>query len=73
MRPLLVHASSPATVPSRRRVVHLEFAAAELPSPLEWAERVPVVTPDHGTLALPRPGRSSVATQRLGSPPEVSR
>jgi len=38
MRPLLLHASSPAKSPSRRRVIHLEFAAAELPAPLEWAE-----------------------------------
>jgi ectoine hydroxylase-related dioxygenase (phytanoyl-CoA dioxygenase family) len=33
MRPLLLHASSA----SRRRVVHLEFAAGELPAGLEWA------------------------------------
>ena len=39
-RPLILHASSPATVPAHRRVVHLEFAAAELPSPLEWHRRV---------------------------------
>ncbi len=36
MRPLLIHASSPAAAPSHRRVVHLEFAAAELPNGLEW-------------------------------------
>jgi ectoine hydroxylase-related dioxygenase (phytanoyl-CoA dioxygenase family) len=36
MRPLLLHASSPATVAGHRRVIHLEFAAAELPGGLEW-------------------------------------
>ncbi|MBI3272289.1 MAG: phytanoyl-CoA dioxygenase family protein [Planctomycetes bacterium] len=35
-RPLLLHASAPATRPSRRRVVHLEFAAGELTGGLEW-------------------------------------
>lgn len=39
MRPLLLHASSPSTRPAHRRVVHLEFAAAELPSGLEWYGR----------------------------------
>ena|SRR5947209_2091044 len=38
MRPLLLHASSPARRPGHRRVVHLEFAAAPLPEGLEWAE-----------------------------------
>lgn len=38
MRPLLVHASSPAASPSRRRVLHLEFARRHaLPPPLTWA------------------------------------
>ena len=36
MQPLLLHASSPATNPARRRVLHLEFAACDLPSPLQW-------------------------------------
>jgi ectoine hydroxylase-related dioxygenase (phytanoyl-CoA dioxygenase family) len=39
MRPLILHASSPATVPGHRRVVHLEFAAEELPYGLEWHGR----------------------------------
>lgn len=39
MRPLILHASSPATVPEHRRVVHLEFAAAELPFGLQWHGR----------------------------------
>lgn len=38
MRPLLLHASSPAKHPTHRRVVHIEFAPATLlPPPLEWA------------------------------------
>lgn len=36
MRPLLLHASSPATSPKHRRVVHIEFAAQPLPGGLEW-------------------------------------
>jgi ectoine hydroxylase-related dioxygenase (phytanoyl-CoA dioxygenase family) len=36
MRPLLLHASSAAAVPSRRRVVHIEFAAGPLPGRVEW-------------------------------------
>jgi len=39
MRPLALHASSPATVPAHRRVIHLEFAAGELPGGLEWHGR----------------------------------
>jgi hypothetical protein len=39
MRPLLVHGSSSATVPSRRRVLHLDFASCSLAGGLEWAER----------------------------------
>jgi hypothetical protein len=37
MRPLLLHASHSAASPAHRRVVHLEFAAANiLPVPLQW-------------------------------------
>jgi ectoine hydroxylase-related dioxygenase (phytanoyl-CoA dioxygenase family) len=36
MRPLLAHASSAAERPTNRRVVHLEFAAGELPGGLRW-------------------------------------
>ena len=39
-RPLLLHASSPSLTPSHRRVIHLEFAASELPAPLEWHQRI---------------------------------
>lgn len=34
--PLLLHASSPSSRPGHRRVVHLEFAATNLPEGLEW-------------------------------------
>ncbi|MBI1177513.1 phytanoyl-CoA dioxygenase [bacterium] len=37
MRPLLLHASSRATRPSHRRVLHVEYAAFQLPAPLVWA------------------------------------
>lgn len=39
MRPLLLHASSPAKNPSHRRVLHVEYAATELPNGLKWSER----------------------------------
>ena len=39
MRPLLLHASSPAASPSHRRVLHIEYAANELPNGLEWYDR----------------------------------
>jgi ectoine hydroxylase-related dioxygenase (phytanoyl-CoA dioxygenase family) len=42
MRPLLLHASATASHPSHRRVIHIEYAAIDLPSPLEWqADRSP--------------------------------
>lgn len=41
MRPLLLHASSPAVLPSHRRVVHLEFSPDELPGGLSWFEDDP--------------------------------
>jgi ectoine hydroxylase-related dioxygenase (phytanoyl-CoA dioxygenase family) len=40
MRPLLLHASSACVVPKPRRVIHLEYAAEELPPRLEWQDRV---------------------------------
>jgi ectoine hydroxylase-related dioxygenase (phytanoyl-CoA dioxygenase family) len=40
MRPILLHASSAALRPSSRRVIHLEFAAQELPDRLQWHDRV---------------------------------
>ncbi|MGH7520818.1 MAG: phytanoyl-CoA dioxygenase family protein [Gemmatimonadales bacterium] len=36
MRPLLLHASSPAVEPHHRRVVHLEYASCGLAPGLEW-------------------------------------
>jgi hypothetical protein len=38
MRPLLLHASSTATSPAHRRVLHIEYAAVDLPAGLEWHE-----------------------------------
>ena len=40
MRPLLIHASSACVIPKPRRVIHLEFAATELPHGLEWHDRI---------------------------------
>ena len=40
MRPLLMHASSAATVPGQRRVIHIEFANTDLPSGVEWYDRI---------------------------------
>ncbi len=39
MRPLLLHASSAALVPSHRRVIHLEYAGCDLPAGLDWYYR----------------------------------
>lgn len=36
MRPLILHRSSPARSPSRRRVLHVEYASADLPGGLCW-------------------------------------
>ena len=36
MRPLILHASSSALVPSHRRVIHLEYASHQLSDGLEW-------------------------------------
>jgi hypothetical protein len=36
MRPLLLHASSPSSSPTHRRVIHLDFASEALPTPLQW-------------------------------------
>ncbi|MFO0849543.1 MAG: phytanoyl-CoA dioxygenase family protein [Gemmataceae bacterium] len=40
MRPLLLHASSTAAAPARRRVLHVEYAAPELPGGLAWYDAV---------------------------------
>ncbi len=39
-RPLLLHASSAATQPTHRRVIHLEFAVCDLPGGLEWQWKI---------------------------------
>jgi ectoine hydroxylase-related dioxygenase (phytanoyl-CoA dioxygenase family) len=36
MRPLLLHASGKAVLPGRRRVLHVEYSAVELPAPPRW-------------------------------------
>jgi ectoine hydroxylase-related dioxygenase (phytanoyl-CoA dioxygenase family) len=40
MRPLLLHASSACATPKSRRVIHIEFVAAELPHGLDWHDKV---------------------------------
>jgi ectoine hydroxylase-related dioxygenase (phytanoyl-CoA dioxygenase family) len=40
MRPLLLHASTAAKNPSHRRVLHVEYAAMDLPNGLKWSERL---------------------------------
>lgn len=40
MCPLILHASAPAESPSHRRVIHIEYAAEELPAGLEWKWRI---------------------------------
>jgi ectoine hydroxylase-related dioxygenase (phytanoyl-CoA dioxygenase family) len=42
MRPLLVHASSPAETPAHRRVLHIELAPRDAIGPLEWYRAVPL-------------------------------
>ncbi len=37
MRPLLLHASSPATRAGHRRVIHLDYAQRDLPAGMGWA------------------------------------
>jgi ectoine hydroxylase-related dioxygenase (phytanoyl-CoA dioxygenase family) len=40
MCPLTLHASSKAKSPSHRRVIHIEYAADELPGGLQWNARI---------------------------------
>jgi ectoine hydroxylase-related dioxygenase (phytanoyl-CoA dioxygenase family) len=42
LRPLLLHASSPAQTPAHRRVIHLEIASEKLPGGLEWNAPMPL-------------------------------
>ena len=41
MRPLLAHSSAPSLKPGHRRVIHFDFAAAELACGLRWAIDIP--------------------------------
>ena len=45
MRPLLLHASSPSQVPEHRRVIHLDFAATELPNGMRWFSEIAAIPP----------------------------
>ena len=38
LRPLLLHASSPAVNPKHRRVLHIEYATQDLPNGLRWLD-----------------------------------
>ena len=40
MKPLLLHSSGRTTNDSPRRVIHIEISSLELPSGLNWAERI---------------------------------
>jgi ectoine hydroxylase-related dioxygenase (phytanoyl-CoA dioxygenase family) len=40
MKPLLLHSSGRTVNNSRRRVIHIEFSSAQLPKPLQWAEKI---------------------------------
>lgn len=40
MKPLLLHSSGRTTNQKKRRVVHIEFSATELPPDLQWSERI---------------------------------
>ena len=42
MKPLLLHSSGRTVNNSRRRVIHIEFSSAQLPEPLQWAEKMNV-------------------------------
>ena len=40
MKPLTLHSSGRTTNGKKRRVIHVEFANAELPAQIQWAERM---------------------------------
>ena len=48
MRPLIFHASAPSESVGHRRVIHIEFAAADLPAGLDWNIRVGPPSCSHG-------------------------
>ncbi len=45
MRPLLLHASSKSRVGRHRRVIHIEYAADDLPSGLQWGDLLSPLPP----------------------------
>ncbi|MEQ8667801.1 MAG: phytanoyl-CoA dioxygenase family protein [Pirellulales bacterium] len=53
MCPLTLHASAASAVVSHRRVIHIEYAAEELPGELEWNNRVyPNLSPEPSARSL---------------------
>ncbi|MCX2575379.1 phytanoyl-CoA dioxygenase family protein [Pedobacter sandarakinus] len=40
MKPLILHTSGRTTNNKKRRVIHIEFTNKELPTPINWAERI---------------------------------
>jgi ectoine hydroxylase-related dioxygenase (phytanoyl-CoA dioxygenase family) len=40
MKPLLLHSSSKTTNNKKRRVIHIEFSNAKLPTEIQWAEKL---------------------------------
>ncbi|MGY3211704.1 phytanoyl-CoA dioxygenase family protein [Mucilaginibacter sp. HD30] len=42
MRPLLMHASNRTVNDSKRRVIHVEFSKAALPTEIDWSERIDI-------------------------------
>jgi ectoine hydroxylase-related dioxygenase (phytanoyl-CoA dioxygenase family) len=42
MSPLLLHASNRTTNNKKRRIIHIEFSNKELPSGLNWSERIAI-------------------------------
>ena len=54
MSPLILHASAPSESVRHRRVIHIEYAAADLPAGLDWNVRVApdeTAVPLHGRVA----------------------
>jgi len=65
LRPLLLHASSPAQSPSHRRVIQVEYACGPLPAGLRWFERPTQTFP--ATTADSRKSRSAAFMPLHGS------
>lgn len=42
MKPLLLHSSSKTTNNKKRRVIHIEFSNMELPTEIQWAEKLKI-------------------------------